>query len=117
MKSRDDVPVACTLQAGDYQKRVAWIGELARDGLLKVNRTQLRLELTYAASVADRVREMVRMERHCCAFLGFELSETDQDVRLAITVPDRARELADVLFEQFVPAGTTAGTRGAGPDR
>ena len=60
---------------------------------------------------------MVRMERHCCAFLDFDLSGTDRGVRLVITVPDRARELADVLFEQFVPAGSTAGTRGAGPDR
>lgn len=111
MKSRDAVPVACTLQAGDYQKRLAWIAELARDGLLEVSRKDLRLELTYAASVADRVREMVRMERHCCAFLDFELSETAQGVRLAITVPDHVRELADGLFEQFVPASGLSARR------
>ena len=81
-----------------------WIAELARDGLLDVSREDLRLELTYAPSVADRVREMVGKEQQCCAFLNFELSEIDAGVCLVITAPERAREVADALFEQFVPA-------------
>lgn len=103
MDSRGDAPIACTLQAGDYKDRLALIAEVARDGLLGVRRKDLQLELSYASSVANRVREMVGKEQACCAFLTFELSETDEGVRLTITAPERARDVADALFEQFAP--------------
>jgi hypothetical protein len=105
MDRGDDAPIACTLQPGDHQARLAWIAELAREGLLDVSRDDLRLELKYAASVAGRVREMVRKEQQCCAFLRFDLSDIDEGVRLTITAPERTREVADALFEQFLPAG------------
>ena len=108
MHSRGGAPIACTLQPGRYQERLAWLAQLARDGLLGVSRDDLRLELKYAPNVADRVRDMVVKEQECCAFLNFELSETGEDVRLTITAPDRARDVADALFEQFVPAGVSA---------
>jgi hypothetical protein len=103
MNDRDETPIACTLEPGDYHERLTWIADLARDGLLSVSRHDLRLELRYAPSVAERVREMAGKEQECCAFLTFELSETDEGVRLNITAPERAREVADALFEQFVP--------------
>jgi hypothetical protein len=102
METRGEAPIACTLGPGDYQERLAWIAELARDGLLGINRDDLRLELRYARNVADRVREMVVKEQACCAFLDFELSESDESVRLTITAPERARDVADALFEHFV---------------
>ena len=103
MSERGESPIACTLQGGSYQERLAWMAELARDGLLGVTRDDLRLELRYAADVASRVREMVAREQVCCAFLDFELTESSEEVRLTITAPERAREVADTLFEQFVP--------------
>jgi hypothetical protein len=105
MDRPDDAPIACTLQPGDYKERLAWIAELAREGLIDVSQEDLRLALTYAPSVASRVREMVRKERQCCAFLNFDLADIDEGVRLTITAPERAREVADALFEQFLPAG------------
>jgi hypothetical protein len=110
MESRGGVPIACTLQPGSYQERIAWIVELARDGLRGVKREDLRLELRYAPHLASRVREMVGKEQECCAFLNFELTETGEDVRLTITAPERAREVADALFEQFVPSGASLTT-------
>jgi hypothetical protein len=38
MDRRDEAPIACTLQPRDYKERLAWIAELAREGLLKVRR-------------------------------------------------------------------------------
>jgi len=114
MDSGGGASIACTLQPGDYKERLAWIAELARDGLLGMSRQDLRLELRYAPNVADRVREMVAKEQRCCAFLNFELAETDQDVRVTITAPERARDVADVLFEQFVPADVSATSKSAG---
>jgi hypothetical protein len=108
MSKRGESPIACTLQGGSYQERLAWIGELARDGLRGVTRDDLRLELSYAADVASRVREMVGKEQKCCAFLNFELTETSEEVRLTITAPERAREVADALFEQFVATSASS---------
>jgi hypothetical protein len=108
MESRDGLPIACTLQPGSYQERLAWIAELARDGLIHVRRDDLRLELSYAPHVADRVRDMVEKEQRCCAFLDFELAEADAGIRLTITAPENARDVADTLFEQFVPADLPA---------
>ena len=108
MNSGSPAPIACTREPGDYRVRLGWIAELARDGLLGVSRNDLRLELRYAREVADRVREMVRKEQSCCAFLDFELAEDDRGVRLTITAPERARDVADGLFEQFVPRGASA---------
>jgi hypothetical protein len=102
MSQRDELPIACTLQGDCYQERLAWIEELARDGLRGVSREDLRLVLRYAPDVVSRVREMVGKEQECCAFLNFDLTETSEEVRLTITAPERAREVADALFEQFV---------------
>jgi hypothetical protein len=113
MDSRGGAPIACTLQAGSYQERLTWLAQLARDGLLGMSRDDLRLELRYAPNVADRVRDMVAKEQECCAFLNFELSENGEDVRLTITVPERARDVADAIFDQFVPAGVAATSKSA----
>jgi hypothetical protein len=104
MDKGTEPPIACTLQGGSYQERLDWIAELARDGLHSHNRTDLVLELRFAAEVVARVREMVRKEEACCAFLAFELGEADGEVRLTITAPEKARDVADGLFEQFVPS-------------
>ena len=75
---------------------------------LKTGEQRTRLQHRHVDD--NTVREMVRKEQQCCAFLNFELSEIDEGVRLAITAPERAREVADALFEQFVPAGLSATT-------
>lgn len=111
MKNRGESPITCMFQGGSYRQRLAWIAELARDGLRAVKREDLRLELTYAPDVVDRVREMVAKEHACCAFLDFKVTETSDDVRLAITAPERAREVVDSLFEPFVPAHTLSDER------
>jgi hypothetical protein len=104
MDNRTELPIACTLQGRNYQERLAWIAALARDGLRSHARKDLMLDLKYAPEVAARVREMVRREEECCAFLAFELTEASGEVGLTITAPQHAREAADVLFEQFVPS-------------
>jgi hypothetical protein len=95
--------IACTLQGGSYTDRLAGIAEVARDGLRRSERRDLTLELTYAPHVADRVRDMVAKEQDCCAFLTFDVDDTSDAIRVTISAPERAREVADFLFEQFVP--------------
>jgi hypothetical protein len=103
-------PIACALAPGDFNSRLAWIAELTRDALRENRRDDLVLQLTYAPEAAHRVREMIRHEQACCAFLAFDLREEPDAVRLTITAPEDARAAADTLFEQFVaPAGAGSG--------
>jgi hypothetical protein len=71
-----------------------------RDGDRNSNR--LVLILRYAAAAAERVRDMVRRERDCCAFLTFTCREQGNEIVVTISAPEQARFAAETLFEQFV---------------
>jgi len=114
MSIPDAEPIACTLAPSAYRDRLNWISVLTRDALRNYMRAGLTLELHYAAEARDRVREMVRNEQTCCAFLRFDVHHTANEVVVTITAPEAAREAADSLFEQFI-AGAPAkcGCRGS----
>lgn len=95
-------PVACTLTAGDYRERIAWIRELTREALIHAERHGLTLTLTYAPEAAPLVRQMVRQEQACCSFLTFEVLDAQQAMQVTVTAPEHAQDAADVLFEQFM---------------
>lgn len=96
-------PIACTLTPGDFKQRVQWIRGLAQNALRQAHRNDLTLYLTYDRSAADQVRDMVRKEEACCAFLGFQLHEDAGGVHLAVTAPEAARAAAEDLFAHFAP--------------
>jgi hypothetical protein len=114
----EPAPVACTLGAGDFRQRLAWIADLNRDALRAQRRDGLRLELSYAPAALDRVREMVARERDCCAFLTFDLQQEADAVRLVIEAPDGARDALDAVFEPFEAreSGAVCGCSSAGCD-
>ena len=58
--------------------------------------------LRYKPQAARRVREMVRLESVCCAFLKFEIRELTDEVSLTITASEAAREAAGAMFDQLV---------------
>jgi hypothetical protein len=107
MASSNKPPISCTLTTGNFKDRIAWIGELTRDALRSYQQQGLVLDLRYAPESADRVREMVRKEQQCCAFLTFEIHEEPDEIRLEITAPEEARDSAALLFEQFVTFAPT----------
>jgi hypothetical protein len=92
------------LAAGDLRDRLAWIAELNRDALRGYHRADLLLRLRYAPHAVRRVRELVRREQVCCAFLKFEMHEAPDEVTLTIRAPDAARSMGDVFFEPFLSA-------------
>lgn len=94
-------PIACTLGTGAYEERLARIAELNRSALKSVRREGGRLILLYDARFATRVREMVRREQQCCAFLRFEWDEGKSGLTLLITAPESARDVLDALFDPF----------------
>lgn len=101
--SRGEEPMACTLGASDFRERVETIRDLARRSLLHASRTSLSLVLTYASEAIEEVRDLVRKEQACCAFLTFDLRESPTGVVLTITAPKSAAEAADALFDHFAP--------------
>ena len=81
-------PIACSLDAGDYRERVELIAALAaRWGRGRVRRGSL-LVMTYDRAAAESLRELVRLEAACCAFLRFELREHGEVVRLRVAAPE-----------------------------
>lgn len=61
-----------------------------------------RLILAYDPRAFVGVREMIRREQKCCAFLDFELKEDEKELTLAITVPEAARAALDTIFDPFL---------------
>lgn len=100
-------PIACTLTGDDFAGRTTWIRQLAKDYLIAVGRTPLSLQLTYAPAAASKVKELVRKEQACCAFLRFDLREVPDGVHLTVTAPEEAREAVDMLFDHFAPDAVT----------
>lgn len=102
-------PIACTLEAGEFGKRLDWIAELNRAALLDAQRKGRRLILTYRREHTDRVREMVRREQQCCGFLSFGLREHERSVTLVIRAPEGAADAFDAIFEPFLAASPRRG--------
>ena len=103
MTTFETAPIACTLTSGDFKDRASWIRELASRSLRAATRKPLALHLTYAPEAAAQVRELVRKERSCCAFLRFELGEDTTGVHLTITAPEDTRDTIGLLFAHFAP--------------
>ncbi len=94
--------IACSLEAGDFKDRIAWIAALSARPLRRVRRDDVSLVLIYNLSARDDVADLVARERACCAFLSFAMRETGTTVELDIRVHDEAREAADVLLGPFL---------------
>lgn len=97
----EEAPIACTLDTRDFKERLDWIAHLNRRALLDARRDDLRLELTYEPHALEDVRELVRREQHCCAFLQLDLRVDTTAVRLIVTAPEEARQAAEFVFEPF----------------
>jgi hypothetical protein len=113
----DPPPIACSLEAGEIQPRLAWIAALNARALRSLRRDDLAIHLTYAREAADEVRELIAKEQACCAFLSFDLQEDAQGLVLTLTAPEAAREAAELLFEPFaakpLAAASSCGCCGA----
>jgi hypothetical protein len=94
---------ACALTPAALDERLDRIKRLAGRALLGAERGPLSLHLTYARHAAADVRQLVRDEQICCAFLRFNLREDIEGVHVSVSVPEEAREAADVLLAPFMP--------------
>jgi hypothetical protein len=103
----EELPLACSLEAGPLEKRLAAISELGEQSLLgsTVDRDRRVLRFRADANTRERLREIVAAEAECCAFLDLDLSEEDGAVVLTIAAPQGAGEMADGLAATFESPG------------
>lgn len=110
------IPLSCTLSRGALEERTARFATLNRTALRSAARGPRTLTLRYSAAADAELRELVRLERECCAFLGFQLvPEGTIAVALHIEAPDMdgaehllAPFLEAVAPEYLPPHGTVA---------
>ncbi|MBN9607154.1 MULTISPECIES: hypothetical protein [unclassified Microbacterium] len=87
-RPRDEQPIACTLPtlAAAKQQVEKWHAFEA-DYALNTERTDGSLTIHYAKveDSVDRLRDLVTIEKACCAFVDWTIDDTLHDLRLIVT--------------------------------
>lgn len=96
----DPAPIACSLTAAEYRKRVADTGQVARDDLLERQPITggARLSFDDTPGVHERLEAFVAAESECCPFLTMNLRTTDGRLILEVTGPELAAPIIEDLF-------------------
>jgi hypothetical protein len=103
----DQDPVACSLEAGALEQRLAAIAAVGADSLISRHAEAGRHLLRFRAGAATRKRleQIIAAEADCCSFLDLSLSHEAGELVLSIAAPRDARTLAEGLAGAF--AGPT----------
>jgi hypothetical protein len=95
-----ELPLACSLDAKSLEARVAEIEALGRASLLATE-PDGTLRFRAAPETRSELERIVAAEAECCAFLSFDLSEQDGELRLRIHAPEGAETIAAELTAAF----------------
>jgi hypothetical protein len=106
----DELPVACSLSAGELPQRLQTMAALGRDALLDSRTHGPRAQLRFAAGagVRERLDAIVAAESDCCAFLAMHVTDEPDTVVLTLQAPDDAEVALAELVDAF------AGSRSRG---
>ena len=99
----DELPIACSLSAGELNERLADIAALGGDALLEAELAGLRAELRFARApdITQRLARIVAAESECCAFLTMTIREEGDAVVLTIAAPGGAELVLEELVDAF----------------
>ena len=98
----DSQPVACSIDRSEIPGRIELV-ERMRAALRAVERTEHGMLLRFPSrpDVEDDIRRFAVDEKRCCAFWGFAVEATTDEVTLRWDAPPRAGEVVDQLLEYF----------------
>jgi hypothetical protein len=98
----DTEPISCTIDGGEVAGRVELVDRMRRN-LRALERTEHGMLLRFPSrpDVEDDIRRFAVDEKRCCAFWGFAVETTGDEVALRWDAPPRAAELVDRLVEYF----------------
>lgn len=105
-----DLPIACTLSADEFPKRLSEMAALGHAALIdaRVDATHARLRFAQGPGIRDQVEAIVAAESHCCAFLEMRTSEAPGAVVLEIDAPEGAELVLTEIVDAFRGVGQVA---------
>lgn len=103
----EELPVVCSLGPSDLEQRLAAIGELGAESLIEHRQEGGRHLLRFRsnARTRERLQDIVRAERECCAFLELELAESRRELTLSVAAPEAGQATADGFAAAFGGTG------------
>lgn len=102
----DDVPVACTLNEAEKERRRDWVEETLVGAIRSAEEREDGYEFVFEGSDAalEAVSAFVRREATCCSFARFQITVPQgfEEVRLLFAGPEGTKELLETgLVEEF----------------
>ena len=94
-----ELPLACSLTAGEQSERADEFRELAARALLQREREPGRLLLSFRDEAAEQVEDLARRERECCPFLEISVARSDDAVLLSLGAAPDADAALDPFYE------------------
>jgi hypothetical protein len=101
-------PAACSLAAGQLERRLAAIAEIGSDSLLSqaaLGGGRHRLRFRRGAETRRRLERLLAAEAECCSFLELRVDQEGDALVLTIAAPESGRAVADGLAEAFASPG------------
>lgn len=99
----DAQPIVCTLSASDLKDRGAAWQKLLGSGLVQRDRVPGGIRLIAAPGAAASLIELVDLERDCCAWMQFEVSEGSAGAVVALTANGDGEAVLASMFEAQRP--------------
>lgn len=93
----EELPVVCSLGAGDLEERLAEIGAVGAESLIEHRQEGGAHLLRFRADTGtrERLEGIVAAEAECCAFLDLELRAGCCDLVLSVAAPEAGQLTAD----------------------
>ncbi len=101
-----DLPIVCSLSAGDLEQRLAAIGEIGAKSLVDHEQDGGRHLLRFRSDPETRehLETVIEAERQCCAFLDLLLKDDGDRLVLSVAAPEAGQATADGFAMAFHPA-------------
>lgn len=94
-----ELPIACSLDREALVERAELLRRIGAAGLLDTRRSGPTLTLLFVRDVTLRsaLERFVALERDCCPFLDFTISEVADELQLLIYAPPEAGAVLDAI--------------------
>lgn len=99
-------PIVCTLADSDRQDRGAAWRDLLSSGLVQRDRVPGGIRLIASPGAAASLVELIDLERECCAWIDYEVSEGREGTVVTLTADGDGEAALAVMFEIEPSAGS-----------
>jgi hypothetical protein len=98
-----DLPIVCSLAAGNLEQRLATIGEIGAESLIdhESNGGMHMLRFRAGPRTRERLEGVIEAEAQCCAFLDLSLEEEGDHLVLSVAAPEAGKATADGFAMAF----------------